>query len=385
MLDASTFRNSQPRAVDIYSGCGGLSLGLELGGFAVAYAVDWDGSACATHSKNFRDAVVERRDVREVSGNNISRAAGGPIALVAGGASAACARRTIHETFPEFVRLVSELKPAMFLMENVPGIAHRHNFALLRTIYGAFERLGYRCAGDVLLAADYGVPQLRYRFFLVGTLTDIDLTFPAPTHAPRPTQNLLVQPQVTVWDAIGDLPSIESRQADEPIAYASAPQTSYQRAMREGAGDVVTNHVCSAPDDINLRRAKFEGARLRRDMPAFTITASFGAFTHPLDNRALSMREGARLQSFPDRFTFSGPRNSQYKQIGNAVPPMLGAAMARHLRELLAGGTPSGIRPRVTSTLLNDPRGGDALPVLTPRFKELFGQATRWPKARASG
>jgi site-specific DNA-cytosine methylase len=300
-------------------------------------------------------------------------------------------------------------------MENVPGLAHRHNFSMLRRIYAAFKRLGYNCAGDVLLAADYGVPQLRYRFFLIGTLAKIDLTFPAPTHSSKPPQDLFARPYVSVWDGVGDLPSIEaSRQRDEAIPYAGPAVTTFQQLMREGAAEPLSNHVCSATDEINLRRAKFvpEGgnwkdipgdllpdrffacrmtdhsttyARLRRDMPAFTITALFGnitagAFTHPVDNRALSIREGARLQSFPDRFRFCGPRNSQYRQIGNAVPPLLGAAVARHLRELLEGTSPAGVAPRVTPALLDDPRGGDALPVLTPRFRELFGQATRWPK-----
>jgi hypothetical protein len=176
----------------------------------------------------------------------------------------------------------------------------------------------------------------------------------------------------------------------------------------------VWNHVCSATAKINLDRAGHvpEGgnwkdippellpdrffdcrmtdhsttyARLRRDCPAFTVTSLFGnitagAFTHPTQNRALSVREGARLQSFPDRFRFFGPRNSQYRQIGNAVPPLLGAAVAKHLLALLRGESPAGLEPRVTSEVLKGLRGSDALPVLTPRFKKLFGQATRWPK-----
>jgi site-specific DNA-cytosine methylase len=300
------------------------------------------------------------------------------------------------------------------MMENVPGLAHRQNVGMLRGIFETFERIGYRCAGDVLLAANYGAPQLRYRFFLIGTRGDLTLSFPEPTHADIQRAGLFLPPYVTVEDALFDLPSIPAtRQHDTRLKYARAADSSFRKAMRSGS-DGVWNHICSATDEVNLRRAAEvrEGgnwkdigpdllpdrffacrmtdhsttyARLRRDMPAFTITALFGnitagAFTHPADNRALSIREGARLQGFPDCFRFHGPRNSQYRQIGNAVPPILGAAVARHLLSILRGDNPPGIPPRVTAEVLADPRGGDALPVLTPRFKQLFGQATRWPK-----
>ena len=124
--------------------------------------------------------------------------------------------------------------------------------------------------------------------------------------------------------------------------------------------------------------------RLRKDQPAFTITSLFGnitagAFTHPVENRALSIREGARLQSFRDNFIFFGPSNSQYRQIGNAVPPLLAQAVARHVLALLKGESPSAIRPRINEKVLSDLKAWEALPVLTPRFKTLFGTGTRWP------
>jgi DNA-cytosine methyltransferase len=421
-LSDDVLRDGRPRAVDIYAGCGGLSMGLELGGFDVAFALDWDKHACLTHEQNFPKTKVHCGNVVDVTGADITAASGGPIALVAGGPNCpGLSERGLRSPddprnfmLPEFVRLVEELNPAAFLMENVPGLAHRQNFGMLRTIFETFKRLGYKCAGEVLLAADYGVPQLRYRFFIVGTRADIDITFPKPTHAAVEAGDLLVRPFVTVGAALGDLPSIPaSRQKDARMDYAGPNDNLFRHRMREGS-DGVWNHTCSATEDINLRRAAEvkEGgnwkdippkllpdrffacrmtdhsttyARLRRDMPAFTITAlcgniTSGAFTHPTDNRALSIREGARLQSFPDRFRLHGPRNSQYRQVGNAVPPLLGAAVARHLLAILRGERPAGIAPRVTPELLNDPRGGDALPVLTPRFKQLFGQATRWPR-----
>ena len=410
-------------AVDIYAGCGGLSLGLRAAGWQVPYALDWAEHACETHQVSLPDCIVHRGDVREVRGASIERAVGTKIDLVAGGPNCqGVSERGLRNPddprnfmFPEFVRLVEELRPRAFLMENVPGLAHLHNFDLLCRIFSSFERLGYKCAADVLLAASYGVPQLRYRFFLLGTLEDVPLSFPAPTHFENGDSMLFGRPFVTTWEALGDLPEIGADwQDDSPLSYATpTPTNDFQRYARRGSSQVL-NHVVSATQDINLKRARHvhEGgnwkdipahllpprffrcrmtdhsttyARLRKDKPAFTITALFGnitagAFTHPVANRALSIREGARLQSFPDTFHFSGPRNSQYRQIGNAVPPLLARAVSEHFLQILRGERPASLSPRITREALDDKRAWDALPILTPRFKALFGTGTRWPK-----
>jgi DNA (cytosine-5)-methyltransferase 1 len=412
----------RPVAVDIYAGCGGLSAGLEDAGFELKYALDWDKNACATHEKNFPNATVECRDVREVDGRHIKKVVGSKVDLVAGGPNcqglSQRGLRNPHDPrnfmLPEFVRLVSDLQPRAFIMENVPGLAHRHNFGLLTSIFDMFERLGYRCGADVLLAADYGVPQLRYRFFLIGVRDTIALSLPAPTHGPGSVGGLFERPYVAVNDAIGDLPLVGAdHQIDRPMAYAGDPTNDFLRYAREGS-EIVVNHVCSATAAINLERAAHipEGgnwkdippallpprlftcrmtdhsttyARLSRSHPAFTITSLFGnitagAFTHPLVTRALTVREGARLQSFRDRFHFMGARNTQYRQIGNAVPPLLARAVGAHVLAILRGGRVAGVAPRITRELFNDQRAWDALPILTPRFKPLFGTGTRWPK-----
>jgi DNA-cytosine methyltransferase len=412
----------RPTAVDIYAGCGGLSAGVEDAGFEVKYALDWDKNACATHEQNFPETTVECRDVREVDGAHIKRVAGGRIDLVVGGPNCqGVSQRGLRNPddprnfmLPEFVRLVSQLQPRAFIMENVPGLAHRHNFGLLQSIFETFQSLGYRCSADVLLAADYGVPQLRYRFFLIGTLNDMAVSLPAPTHGAGTLGGLFERRYVTVEDAVGDLPIVGAEhQKDVSLPYAAEPTNDFQRYAREGS-DLVINHVCSATEEINLARASHvpEGgnwkdippellpprlytcrmtdhsttyARLRRDQPAFTITSLFGnitagAFTHPTITRALTVREGARLQSFRDRFHFSGARNTQYRQIGNAVPPLLARAVAAHLLAIMRGERAPGIAPRITASLFNDQRAWDALPILTPRFKPLFGTGTRWPK-----
>jgi DNA-cytosine methyltransferase len=419
---ASRLASEPPLAVDLYAGCGGLSAGLRDAGFHVGYALDWDEPACETHRLNFPESIVDRKDVREIRGEQVLRILGGRPDLVAGGPNCqGVSERGLRNPddprnfmFPEYARLVEELRPPFFLMENVPGLAHRHNYGILKTIFETFKRLGYRCEADVLLAAHYGVPQLRYRFFLIGTLTDAPLSLPVPTHVPASAQGLFSKPFVTTWDAIGDLPVITVDSPDDgPLQYVTpAPANEFQAYARQGSSTVF-NHSCSDTQKVNLDRAKHipEGgnwkdiprellpdrfftcrmtdhsttyARLRRDMPAYTITALFGnitagAFTHPLTNRPLSVREGARLQSFRDTFVFRGARNSQYRQIGNAVPPLLARAVGAHLRALMRGERVGGLRPRITEAVLADDAAWDALPILTPRFKELFGTGTRWP------
>lgn len=409
---------ADPTAVDIFAGCGGLSAGLRDAGFRLGYALDWDKHACETHEANFPTSIVECTDVRRTRGSTILAASGGRVDLLAGGPNCqGVSQRGLRSPddprnfmFPEFLRIVEEVAPRMVLMENVPGLAHRHNYALLRAIFESFRSVGYRCVADVLLAADYGVPQLRYRFVLIGTRGDEPLTLPAATHAADET--IWQKRYVTLGEAIGDLPLTPPKTSDE-VEYAKSAVTAYQRFIRDGAAGV-TNHTCSATERINIERISkvpeggnwkdipadllpprfFECrltdhsttyARPRRDMPAFTITSLFGnvtagAFTHPLRDRALTVREGARLQSFKDSFKFYGPSNAQYRQIGNAVPPLLGMAVGRHLRALLAGERPEGRTPRITWERLTDAQAWDALPVLTPRFKALFGSGTRWPK-----
>jgi hypothetical protein len=219
---------------------------------------------------------------------------------------------------------------------------------------------------------------------------------------------------VSVGDAIGDLPEIAADcQEDSPRKYVEhEPTTEFRKYVRQDS-EYVLNHCCTATQKVNLERASHipEGGnwknipakllpdrfftcrmtdhsttyyRLRRDQPAFTITSLFGnitagAFTHPLSNRALSIREGARIQTFRDRFVFKGPRNSQYRQIGNAVPPLLARAVGAHLLATMRGDRVPGFAPRITESTLADKRSWDALPVLTPRFKKLFGTGTRWP------
>jgi DNA (cytosine-5)-methyltransferase 1 len=377
----------RPIAIDLFSGAGGLSLGLEWAGFDVRLGLDFDPHALRTFAFNHRGKAL-LADVREVSGADVLSEAGvHDVDLMAGGPS--CQGFSTHGKrfaddernflYKEFLRLVGEIRPATVLIENVKGMLIAKRGAFRDEVYASFRELGYEITGKLVLAADYGVPQLRERVvFLATRLSDEAPPHPAPTFADAQTLDAAggVRPSHrTVADAIGDLPRWGVETHETSIRYATDPQSEYQSELR-AAAEVVYNHVTRPPSDHALsiisRVGQGQGLRslpieelpdrfkrmrtistgeLRRDCttlyhrlasgrPSYTITCYFtnvsaGAFTHPSENRAISAREAARLQSFPDWFRFVGsyiPR-----QIGNAVPPLLakeyGKVVLDHLAE----------------------------------------------------
>jgi len=414
------------RTIDIFCGAGGLSEGFREAGFDLRLGLDIWKHACDTHQANFSDGATWCSDVRDVTGKAVMDAVGGPVDVVIGGPNCqGVSERGMRDPddirnsmFPEFARLIAELKPRAFVMENVAGLTHRHNWPLLRSIFRTLTGLGYRCAGDVVRAADYGVPQLRHRFLLIGVRGGSgSVLFPKPIHTNERAYAHVeggLLPHVTLRDAIADLPAVASGGGAAVAAYRGRAKSAYQKVMREGA-NALFNHIASDIADINLQRISYvpEGgnwkdippsllpprfldcrmtdhsttyARLRWDHPAFTLTALFGnvtagAFTHPSQNRALTVREGARIHGFPDRFKFDGPLNSQYRQIGNAVPPRLARVFAEHLATFLGNGAfpNDSVVPRLPDSFVAR-ASWDDVPVLAPRYRDLFGTGTRWPQ-----
>lgn len=412
--------------VDLYCGAGGLSEGIrqarlpltsgEDAGFDVVHGFDRDRDAIATYRKNHfghlpiarQEALAPCRDVTGLTATDIQTAAGvDHVDLVVGGpncqgVSGAGLRNPDDQRnrmFREFLRLVTVLRPTWFLMENVPGLTHRNNRALLHEIMAAFASLpGYEVAADVLLAADFGCAQLRYRLFVIGTNSGHPIRFPVPTHRRSPSgaqQELPLELPfyTTVDQAIRDLEEVR-------------PQARIDRSIDLGNGRLIHNHVVFALEAENRRRIGSIGegkdwrampmyllpqryfgtrasdqkgayGRLAWEQPAYTITASAGnvsagPFTHPSQDRPISVREAARLQGFDDNYVFCGEADSMYRQVGNAVPPPLAHAVAEML--LLCHFTPesatsTGRSGRITLELLEGgPNGARTFPVLTPRF-----------------
>lgn len=365
------------RVVDLFCGAGGLSFGFELAGFKVVAAVDSDPVAGATYRLQNPNVPLFTEDVRNLKGKQLLEAAGGPVDLVIGGPS--CQGFSTHGKrdandprnflFKEFVRLVKEVRPSWVVMENVKGMLTYDRGRYRDEIHASFRRIGYRVESRVLRAADFGVPQFRERLFFIATNTDLPITFPAPTHcSPDVAPMLGLLPFVTVRDALGDLAAIGDE--GESVEYSSAPTSEFQKFVRGNApkrlslhrarrvSDLAMSIITKVPEGSGIRAipqaklpARFRRMRristgaLRKDCttlyyrlswakPSYTITCYFtnvssGPFVHPAENRSLTPREAARLQSFPDRYRFVDKQVQ--RQIGNAVPPLLARAVAQEI------------------------------------------------------
>jgi DNA (cytosine-5)-methyltransferase 1 len=248
--------------------------------------------------------------------------------------------------FQQFVRFVESFKPKYFVLENVPNIITTSNGYFKDQIIESFSKLGYTVNCGVLSASEFGIPQDRHRAVFIGVLGENGIELPKSPHK-----------RVTIEEAIYDLPFIGSGEGEEISQYDKKATSDYQKQLRNGS-KVLYNHVATKHSDLALERLSLipKGAgrevlpaehrtksiysgtwcRLLEDGIAPTITTRFdtpssGRFTHPVLNRCLTVREAARVQSFPDSFRFYGNKTSQMKQVGNAVPPLLAYAIAQQI------------------------------------------------------
>lgn len=341
-----------PSVIDLFAGVGGLSLGFEKQGFDVLLANEYDASIAAAYSANHINTKMIVGDITALDLDATFGKYKGKIDVIIGGPpcqgfSQKGQRRTIHDErnflFKYYVKVVELVKPKYFVMENVPNLLTAERGYFRKEIEELFEKMGYFLEYGVLNASDYGVPQNRRRAVIIGKLNA-----PAPK-LPKP-KNITV----TVWDAISDLAYLQSGEGAEVQDYAGSAKSDYQRMLRENS-DKLYNHVATRHSALALERLAmippnagkevlpkkhltksiYSGTwtRMRKDEISVTITTRFdtpssGKFTHPFLNRAITVREAARIQSFPDSFRFIGNKGSQMKQVGNAVPPLLASAIA---------------------------------------------------------
>lgn len=329
-------------AIDLFSGAGGLSFGLELAGFDVRLAVDWDKNSILTHGRNMSAPAIVA-DLSELSGAQILAMAGlDDLDLLAGGPP--CQGFSVqrrgdatderNKLVFEYLRLVDEIRPRAFIMENVAAIAGPRGRFFLNSIMTAATELGYSVKAEVLDAANFGVPQHRKRLFLAGVRSGEAIEFPHPTHGPSSW--------VTVRDAFKGLPdpfddpegasAFHNHERDN-ISPKNRERISY---VPEGGGrEDIPEELRLPCHRVSVATAGHRGVygRLWWDRPSGTITTKCNSFTrgrfaHPVQPRNITMREAARLQGFPDEFIFVGDKVSVAHQIGNAVPPALAAAVA---------------------------------------------------------
>lgn len=341
--------------VDLFAGVGGLSLGFRQAGFNIVIANEIDKDIAQAYVTNHPETKMINEDITQLDIDTVFRPYKGNIDVVIGGPpcqgfSQKGARRILDDErnflFEYFFKVVEYLKPKYFLMENVPNILTANNGSFKQDIYDQFENLGYNLDSGVLNAFDYGIPQTRRRAFILGKLDGI-VSLP-----------LAFFDKVSSWDAISDLAFLESGEGNVEQEYVLPAMTSYQNQMRKNSNrlynHVATNHSKLAIERMmlvppeqgketlpkeHLTKSIYSGtwSRIVKSEPSVTITTRFdtpssGRFTHPYLHRAITVREAARLQSFPDDFIFYGPKTSQMKQVGNAVPPLLANRIAETIK-----------------------------------------------------
>lgn len=339
------------KVADLFAGVGGLSQGFIKAGCEIVFAIEYDKSIAESYKKNHAQTTVYNDDISNVD-TTIIKQKHPQIDIVIGGPpcqgfSQKGKRLSLDDPrnylFQQFVRFVRDLNPKYFVIENVPNILTTSNGFFKYQIISAFETLGYSVSCGVLNASDFGVPQDRRRAVFIGKKGNTTVPLPSPNGV-----------KTSIKEAIYDLPFIESGQGEEVSVYLASPTSDYQKELR-GACNVLYNHVATQHTSLALKRLSlipkgcgkevlplehrtksiYSGTwcRLLEDGIAATITTRFdtpssGRFTHPILNRCLTVREAARIQSFPDDFVFYGNKMSQMKQVGNAVPPLLAYAIA---------------------------------------------------------
>lgn len=370
------------KSIDLFSGCGGMTLGFSWAGFDSVLASDIDENCEKTFATNFPDIPFLCGDLSKFNkddfdahfeDNEIDVIIGGPPCQ---GFSLANKRRNKvsddprNNLFYEFVKTINWYNPKTFVMENVKGLLSMQSGKVIQSILKEFEiagTFGYEVNYKILKSSDYGVPQSRERVIIIGIRKDLNVAPEFPQKS--------VETEVTVNDAISDLPQIQAGEGTESMTYATQPRNEYQKLMRKNSV-AVYNHIAMKhtkrlierfeaikpgknlldvwethgavqrgnPSEKSKIKFSQNNLRLLADKPAPTVAASFQSnFIHPHLHRNFTAREGARLQSFPDDFIFEGMRTkmswekglSQYQQIGNAVPPLMAYEIANTIKGIL--------------------------------------------------
>lgn len=348
---------------DLFAGVGGLSYGFSRNDrFEIILANEMQKDIAKAYTLNHPAVNMLQGDIKDLSEDVLRQAIGSrTVDVVVGGppcqSYSTLGKRQMDaraNLFMEYKRVLCILHPRAFLFENVKGILSMDKGALFEHVRKEFEDIGYSLQYKILNAVDYGVPQLRERVILVGFLGENAFQYPEPTHG----EGLL--PYVTLHDALKDLPALSC--GKESTVYAAPPDNKFLSWVQQGGSDTLTEH--KAPNNsAHLRRImetlkdgqgkddlpeelrpnsgfKNTYAKLWWEKPATTITRNFACPSssrciHPRDSRALTIREGARLQSFPDNYQFYGSDCLKRLEIGNAVPPLLSVALAEQMLKAL--------------------------------------------------
>lgn len=384
-------QNGQLSTIDLFCGAGGIAEGFRQEGFRCLYGNDFMAEAMKTFAHNHPDAIADCRPIEDVDAavvrEQLQLAPGDLDVLVGGppcqGFSINAPDRFLadprNKLFQHYARFVREFQPKTFVFENVPGMLSMADGKVFQQILAVFVDLGYAVSVKILFAAHYGAPQERWRLILLGSKRTA-IAHPVPTHFAKgranfrggstltfqldESQRAALQPAITVGDAISDLPPLTMGAGAEEIPYAQLAKSSFARSIRNPDG-VTFNHFAAKLAAQNVERMKHvppggswrdiphdllpagmqkarksdhtkRYGRLHPEKLAGTVLTKcdphWGTVFLPTQDRALTVREAARFQTFPDHYRFLGSRVSQYEQVGNAVPVVMAAAVARVIR-----------------------------------------------------
>lgn len=342
------------QAIDLFSGAGGMSTGAAMSGIDVRYAVEMDKHAAATFALNHPSTKLFDRDIRKVRATDFGSLDRAEPLIIFGGPPCQGfstsnqknrdSANTNNWLYREYLRMVKEVRPDWIVFENVKGLLETENGFFLDAVLKGFKKAGYTTNHFVLNSADFGVPQKRNRLFIIGSLHGMRIAAPKRT----------VKKHVTVGHAFRDLPILENGDMSDEKAYSYHARTNYAKALRGTLmtchNNIVTNnapkiierysHIPQGGNWEDIPKFLMENyadvsrchtgiyRRLKEDEPSVVI-GNFrkNMLVHPWKDRGLSVREAARLQSFPDWFRFSGSIGFQQQQVGNAVPPLLAKAI----------------------------------------------------------
>lgn len=356
---------SRMLAIDLFSGAGGLCLGMKSAGVKVVLSNELESDFAKTHELNFPEVKMLNQDIAAVDFRAELKSMGlepGEVHIVAGGPPcqgfSTVGKKNIgdprNSLFAQFLRAVEEVRPGYVIFENVSGFKRMYSGSIYKKVLEGLADQGFDHVSGILNVRDFGAPQSRERTIILAWRRGLrPLSLPMPTHGAS-------KPFLTLMEAISDLPTLNP--GEERADYLCDPKNEYQRSMRGKNTLPLTEHSCARYGDrMRLVMSKVPSggsvldlpeelrpkgyfkntyARLLPDAPSPTITRNFGTPSssrciHPWQNRALSTREGARIQGFPDHYRFHGSKCRKNLQIGNAVPPILGEVLARQVIESL--------------------------------------------------
>lgn len=334
-------KNNNYTAIDLFSGAGGLHIGFENAGFEIQLCIDNNDLVEKTHKRNFPHIPIINRDINMIpiseiceylTDSSVDIIIGGPpcqgFSTIGSRVSSNIEKRTKKDPRNELVltyaRIINEIRPKFIVMENVKGILTLEHGAYLQNVLSILKEAGYNAEYKLINMADYGVPEVRERVIILGNRVGLPVSFPEPDHSDNPNDGLPAWE--SCWDVLKDLENMSDKPDFNHVALKHTEKNIERYKLIPEGGRLPEDKL---PKELYRKNFGNTYKRLARNRPALTMVPGNDAFPiHPTLNRSLTVREAARIQTFPDTMIFEGNRRQQGHQVGNAVPPMFSQKLA---------------------------------------------------------